>query len=320
MPLTTVQLGMQGTPQFYGFKNRFINGQMVIDQRNNGASVSINNTVAYTVDRWYVGFVGGTGTAQRVSGTGGFQNAIRLTGGSGITLAYIGQKIESFNSADLAGTTVTVSFRASSSTVTNTFGWVARFPNSQDNYSGVTSIGSGSITISSTPTNYSFSFTCPSGVTNGLEIYFQVTNFTSGTLDITGVQLEIGSTATSFDFRPYGTELALCQRYFQQLDATSVMYTRWNLGYADTATGSFTLPVRMRGTPTFSVTGLAGKNVYNMASDLNINAGTPTLLLDFATTTSARLYLGGGSTLGGTSGAPLNISTAGAICSFSAEL
>jgi hypothetical protein len=38
---------------------------------------------------------------------------------------------------------------------------------------------------------------------------------TSGaTFYITGVQLERGSTATSFDFRPYGTELALCQRYY----------------------------------------------------------------------------------------------------------
>jgi hypothetical protein len=35
------------------------------------------------------------------------------------------------------------------------------------------------------------------------------------TFDLTGVQLEKGSTATSFDYRPYGTELALCQRYYQ---------------------------------------------------------------------------------------------------------
>jgi hypothetical protein len=35
------------------------------------------------------------------------------------------------------------------------------------------------------------------------------------TFYITGVQLEKGSTATSFDYRPYGTELALCQRYYQ---------------------------------------------------------------------------------------------------------
>lgn len=36
------------------------------------------------------------------------------------------------------------------------------------------------------------------------------------TFYITGVQLEVGSTATSFDYRPYGTELQLCQRYFEK--------------------------------------------------------------------------------------------------------
>ncbi len=37
------------------------------------------------------------------------------------------------------------------------------------------------------------------------------------TFYITGVQLEVGSTATSFDYRPYGTELALCQRYYENV-------------------------------------------------------------------------------------------------------
>jgi len=38
---------------------------------------------------------------------------------------------------------------------------------------------------------------------------------TSNYLYVTGVQLEKGSTATAFDYRPYGTELSLCQRYYQ---------------------------------------------------------------------------------------------------------
>ncbi len=239
-----------------GFKNRIINGDMRIDQRNNGASQTINNTTAYTVDRWYVGFVGGSGTSQRVSGTGGFQNAIRMTGGSGITASFVGQKIESFNSADLAGNIVTVSFRASSSTLTS-MTWNARFPNAVDNYSGVTSISSGSITLTSTPTNYTFSFTCPSGVTNGLEIFFLTGGFTSGTLDITGVQLEKGSTATSFDYRPYGTELALCQRYCEVNAGFFNAYISYKMGGH-----VFAVPKRAVPTVTFysgeNLTGTAG--------------------------------------------------------------
>ncbi len=271
-----------------GFKNRIINGAMVIDQRNAGASQTINNTTAYTVDRWYVGFTGGSGTSQRVAGTGGFQNAIRMTGGSGITSAFVGQKIESFNSADLADNTVTVSFRASSSTLTS-ITWYARFPTAVDNYASVTAISNATINITSTPTNYTFSFACPSGVTNGLEIFFLTGAFTSGTLDITGVQLEKGSTATSFDYRPYGTELALCQRYFSTTYNTGVAVgTASNPGavfHVMDATMSFgglywALPVKMRATPTtvsYSTnSGASGKFYTNSgAGDINAGIATP---------------------------------------------
>jgi hypothetical protein len=261
----------------FGFKNRILNGQMVIDQRNAGASQTINNTTAYTVDRWYVGFVGGSGTSQRVAGTGGFQNAIRMTGGSGITSAFVGQKIESFNSADLAGNTVTVSFRASSSTLTS-IAWYARFPTAVDNYASVTAISNATINITSTPTNYTFSFACPSGVTNGLEIFFLTGSFTSGTLDITGVQLEKGSTATSFDYRPYGTELALCQRYcYVSIGANSLV-----AGAAqgvDNVYMKYILPVPMRATPSLTFTASVGQPLT--ISDQYINdwgASSPTVM------------------------------------------
>jgi hypothetical protein len=170
---------------------------------------------SYVLDRFYVATNGGAGVVQQVAGTGGFTKAMRITGASGVTDGYFGQKVESFNIADCASSTVTYKIRASSSVLTS-LTWYARFPNGQDNYSGVTLITSGSITINSTPTDYSFQISLPSGVTNGFEVYFTFGAFTSGTLDITGVQLEKGSTATSFDYRPYGTELALCQRYYEK--------------------------------------------------------------------------------------------------------
>lgn len=77
--------------------------------------------------------------------------------------------------------------------------------------------------------------------------------FNTGTLSL--VQLEKGSTATAFDYRPYGTELALCQRYFFNIvsgNAKSI-----GMGSYETATRMSTvvyLPVTMRAAPTLTQT------------------------------------------------------------------
>jgi hypothetical protein len=69
------------------------------------------------------------------------------------------------------------------------------------------------------------------------------------TFYITGVQLEKGSTATSFDYRPYTTELQLCQRYF-----VSLQEGIWTANGSGTATAGLYLPVTMRATPTLYAT------------------------------------------------------------------
>jgi hypothetical protein len=245
---------------YYGFKNRIINGAMVIDQRNAGASVTPTNG-QYLVDRFYYGASQAskftaqqtpsateTGFATRVAA--GFTNYLAFTVASAVSvgvsdLFFFSQPIEGLNVTDLAwGTanakTVTLSFLAYSS-LTGTFG--GALTNSAANRSYPFSY-----TISTANTWTSISVTIAgdtSGTwltTNGVGIYLRFglgagSNFTaasgawgagniiqpnstvsvvgtaSATFYITGVQLEKGSTATSFDYRPYGTELALCQRY-----------------------------------------------------------------------------------------------------------
>jgi hypothetical protein len=241
-------------PNTFGFKNRIINGAMVIDQRNAGASVTANDGV-YTVDRFvYSMSAASKGTSQQSTTTAtGFTNSVLFTSSSAYTVGAaehfsLVQKIEGFNVSDLgwgsaSAQTVTLSFWVRSS-LTGTFG--------------------GSISNSALNRSYPFTFTISSantfeqktitiaGDTTGTWVtnsgvgmwvffnlgcgstnsgtagawagatYFSATGATSvvgtngATFYITGVQLEKGSTATSFDYRPYGTELALCQRYYEK--------------------------------------------------------------------------------------------------------
>jgi hypothetical protein len=93
-----------------GFRNRIINGDMRIGQRNAGASVTINNTASYTLDRWYERCVGGAGSAvitvQRSStAPTGFTNSKLLTvttsKSPAVSEQFWGyQAIEGFNLAD----------------------------------------------------------------------------------------------------------------------------------------------------------------------------------------------------------------------------
>ncbi len=116
-----------------GLKNRIINGDMRIDQRNAGASVTLTSSAPYTVDRW-LGLEdtdGGMTAQQDSSAPTGFNNSLKFTttsADSSLSAAQtcrMQQHIEGFNIADLGwGTanakTVTLSFWVRSS-LTGTF-------------------------------------------------------------------------------------------------------------------------------------------------------------------------------------------------------
>jgi hypothetical protein len=263
MALTTVDQGLLGTyAQYTGFKNRIINGAMVISQRATSATPTAGGY--FTIDRWRFGQASSYATSltptisQSSTAPTGFINSFLYTNGTGSAptsaqLISIDQYIEGLNCTDLAfgsasAATVTISFWVRAS-VTGTY--AVALTNSAIDRSYVTTY-----TISSANTWEQKSVTIAgdqSGTwltTNGTGILvrfplgagstlqttagtWQAGNFyttsactnltatTSATFYITGVQLEKGSTATSFDYRPYGTELSLCQRYYYRLTPTA---------------------------------------------------------------------------------------------------
>ena len=255
-----------------GFKNRIINGAMVIDQRNAGASQTFTaaGALAYSVDRWYGYCTGANVTGQQVAGSGAVQNRYRFTGAASVTAVGFGQRIEQKNSYDLAGSTCTLSADLAISATLTTVTWTAYYATTTADTFGslasptVTSIATGTFTVSSTVTNFSANISIPAAATTGIQILFTVGALTAGlTWTIGNVQLEKGSTATSFDYRPYGTELALCQRYYAQMNSVGGYNSVFGAGYCDTsiAVKLYTpLPVQMRSTPT--VTASAGNTFY----------------------------------------------------------
>jgi hypothetical protein len=279
-----------------GYRNRLFNGDMRIDQRNNGSVVNSGGFV-WSVDRWntYEAATGAFSVQRSTVAPTGFTNSLLFTvttaqSSIGAGDQYIfWQPIEGNNIADLAfGTSnaqlVTVSFWVRSS-VTGTFPLtlisdgtdtcVKTFKVLNANtweyktiiFSGATAgtwrtgtdlgmyvrfvLGAGSNFFATEGVwNYSNYKLTTSDCTNLMA--------TSGaTFQVTGVQLEKGNIATSFDVRPYGTELQLCQRYFEKSIYVNGDYIGGS-GFALTggvAYFAYVCAVEKRTTPTWGYSG-----------------------------------------------------------------
>ena len=279
---------------YYGFKNRIINGAMVIDQRNAGAEVNPAVNGTYYLDRWYaaVSVAGKFKIGQNagaVTPPTGYINYLGCTSLSAYTVGAsegfnVQQRIEGLNVADLAwGTasaaTVTLSFWVYSS-LTGTFGGSVRNSAQNRSYPFIYTISSAntwtqtSVTIAGDTTGtwlttngvgINIDFSLGSGSTiSGTAGVWAAANYTSATgatsvvgtnaatFYITGVQLEKGSTATSFDYRPYGTELALCQRYYYKatVQTSNSPFGSAFMNSATEARGLVQFPVVLRTNPT----------------------------------------------------------------------
>ena len=300
-----------------GMRNRIINGAMVIDQRNTGAAVTTNT---YCPDRWRVEQVSdGTFSAQQVSDAPtGFVKSLKwttTTADSSLAAtqyATVRQGIEGYNTADLMWGTanaqaITISFWVKSS-LTGTFGGIAGNNAFNRSYPFTYSINSANTWEQKTVTiSGDTSGTWETTNSAGIQLYFglgvgstysgtagawtgssliSVTGAVSviGTLNatwqITGVQLERGSTASSFEYRPYGTELALCQRYYEKV----LVYLRVDhLNFAMGAASYF--KVMKRAVPTVTQNAVLAGDV-NIASTSVTQIFTDAFTID-ATKTSA---------------------------------
>ena len=339
-----------------GFRNRIINGAMQIDQRNAGAAVTASG--AFPVDRFQVfNTTDGAYSAQQdTSAPAGFINSIKFTtttaDGTLTTTqtASVSHRIEGLNVADLGwGTvnakTVTLSFWVRSS-LTGTFGGALR--NSANNRSYPFSY-----TISAADTWEQKSVTITGDTTgtwlttNGIGIrvsfglgvgpdrsgtagawaasnFDSVTGATSviGTLNatffLTGVQLEVGSVASEFERRPYGTELALCQRYYELTGFGAVAIANTSTQFMSI----FQYKVSKRATPTASLT-VTSNIRYRQYGTADRDASSASIGSAYYTTEGANVIVDGFSGLPTSSVAAVNYTTSsnsGNLMAFSAEL
>jgi hypothetical protein len=291
------------------FKNRIINGAMVVSQRNGTSAVT--NPNQYVIDRFYSASLTATNTGQQTTtAPAGFVNSYAYNVGattgspSAGNNVYVSQVIEANNVSDFAiGTasalTVTVSFwvRASvigtyclaltnggannnSTAATRSYVTTYTIPtantwtqitktvtldisgtwNSGGSGIGLTCIfdlGSGSNRQTATLNAWQTGDFC----SNSSQVNINAT--ANANFYITGVQLEVGTQATTFDNRSYGTELALCERYYQDFtDRSANGYAGFFTGYV--ASGGYnismymTFPTAMRIAPAITISGWAG--------------------------------------------------------------
>jgi len=270
-------------PSYTGFRNKIINGDMRIDQRSAGNPYTVANSAnAFygSIDRWFFQSMGSSMAVQQVvTAWPGTKYAIAMTGGAGNTYTAFGQRIESSNCYDLVEKTVTLSFKAQSNGASINTQVVATYAQgANDAYTEGGGIGffASNYTITNTLQTFTFTFTVPSNGANGIAIY-PVDSFpllAGQTIYISEVQLEEGSIATPFEHRPIGTELALCQRYYEKSYNLNVKPgTNTNIGiyhiYPVSNNYSWCIPFRASKRTNPTVTGYAIDGTVNKFSVYN---------------------------------------------------
>jgi hypothetical protein len=287
--------------QVIGRKNIIINGDMKVYQRAQSVTGFTAAYKYYTADRMRFSSQGGTiGTwnqeVQTDQNIGDYSNVNVLkttctTAGS-VDEKAVNYRVEPIDIKHMIGKTCTLSFYAKAD---------ATVVQERE----VTGISSGSvaftsdlgdITLTTSWTRYTATFTM-ANCTNYLDILLRVKGNVETSSYITLIQLELGSQATPFEFKSYGEELALCQRYCQKYGPYGVNSfpfgpSGYSYGATTTAVGQI-LPAELRASPTISFHGdgnpelrggnTAGSNTLSAVTSVSVVSAGTSLLMNVTT-------------------------------------
>jgi len=275
-----------------GNRNLIINGAMQVAQRGTSQTSSSYGSV----DRWYIYSSGGTFTQNTSSPPEGFSHYLTCTSATGSFIISQAIELPATGSAGVFynGQTITISYYAKSTSAGDALYNPMSFRNGATSITDLVSVESDSSDTNVLTTSwarYSKTYTIgvsPHANNTCLVIQPRTSDAPSGDISITGVQLEVGDTATPFEHpRSYSDELARCQRYYYRLGGSGRASTpgasNASQGYVD-----IFFPVTMRTSPSFSNGG--GFTVNNFSA-----AGTPSdINLNVVSTTTAELSIIGG--------------------------
>jgi len=311
------------------FRNLIINGDMSIAQR--GTSATGETTSGYAVcDRWQHNASGGTLDLTQNSFTLGqtdvpslFKNYFTVSATTGGDNCGLWQKVEDVKSVQ---GTYTISWYAKG---TNPNGGHLELALRQDFGSGgsaVVDLTNYDFTLTSSWQRFSYTFTAPSlsGKTVGSSSYFRAyfrqpaddNTSNAWSMDLTGVQLEVGTSASDFEFLPYDVNLQRCQRYFYQIQGSASSNTMLGIGFNNDASSCQTylkFPTTMRSTPSItSFSGLQtsdGNSYTKAATGVSVDSGSNIQMSLNVQATSLTVFRGGFNTLTNSSSSHLALSS-----------
>jgi hypothetical protein len=265
------------TEQGINFRNLIINGDMSIAQRG----TSSDGSSAYLIDRFkkYTATTGNGAVSQSTDAPSGFEysQAIVMSGSS--SFIQTGQQIELKNIRHALGQQVTFSFYYKSSI--DIIFRVRTRTDTEDASTIFSSPVAHTETFSSTGTwtRGTKTFTLASNI-KAISVEFATGAVVSGdSFYLTGLQLEVGTSASDFEFLPYDVNLQRCQRYYHFDDGEygngGKSFATNDLDFPITQTVKF--PTTMRANPTVTI---SGTNLIRDDSNATISANVNTATKD----------------------------------------